>query len=31
MLDAAVNLVAGRPEFDLPSAHRGISNSDDAT
>jgi uncharacterized protein YlxP (DUF503 family) len=30
MLDAAENLVAGRPEFDLLSAHRGISSSDDA-
>jgi uncharacterized protein YlxP (DUF503 family) len=30
VLDAAENLVAGRPEFDLLSAHRGISRSDDA-
>lgn len=30
MLDAAENLVAGRPELDLLSAHRGISRSDDA-
>jgi len=29
MLDAAENLVAGRPEFELLSAHRGISSSHD--
>jgi uncharacterized protein YlxP (DUF503 family) len=30
MLDAAENLVAGRPELDLLSAHRGLIRSDDA-
>ncbi len=30
VLDAAENLVAGRPEFDLLSAHRGLISSDDA-
>ncbi|MCW2800908.1 MAG: hypothetical protein JWQ70_2380 [Aeromicrobium sp.] len=29
MLDAAENLVAGRPEFDLLSAHRGLVSSHD--
>jgi uncharacterized protein YlxP (DUF503 family) len=29
MLDAAENLVAGRPEFDLLSAHRGLVSSND--
>ena len=29
MLDAAENLVAGRPELELLSAHRGISSSYD--
>jgi uncharacterized protein YlxP (DUF503 family) len=30
VLDSAENFVAGRPELDLLSAHRGISSSDDA-
>lgn len=29
VLDAAERLVAGRPEIELLSAHRGVSRSDD--
>lgn len=29
VLDAVENFVAGRPEVELLSAHRGLSNSDD--
>ncbi|AXT85623.1 DUF503 domain-containing protein [Aeromicrobium sp. A1-2] len=29
VLDAVENFVAGRPEIDLLSAHRGLSRSDD--
>jgi len=30
VLDVVENFVSGRPEIDLLSAHRGLSNSDDA-
>jgi uncharacterized protein YlxP (DUF503 family) len=30
VLDAVENFVAGRPEIDLLSAHRGVNRSDDA-
>ncbi|MBC7633142.1 DUF503 family protein [Aeromicrobium sp.] len=30
VLDSVENFVAGRPEFELLSARRGLSNSDDA-
>lgn len=30
VLDAVENFVAGRPEIDLLSAHRGLNRSDDA-